>query len=63
MDEIDAAFEGLRDNPRIGSVRFDRRTEPRSIPVNRHLIYYRIRSDVVEVARILHKRADPTRRL
>ena len=30
-------------------------------PVERHVLYYRILGDVIEVVRILHERADPSR--
>jgi toxin ParE1/3/4 len=59
MADLDAALEQLRDHPYIGPVRFDLRTEPRCFPVNHHLIYYRIRTDVIEIAHILHERTDP----
>ena len=29
-------------------------------PVERHVLYYRILGDVIEVVRILHERVDPT---
>ena len=32
-------------------------------PVERHVVYYRINDDTIEVIRILHERADPTRHL
>lgn len=30
-------------------------------PVGRHILYYRIMGDVIEVVRILHERSDPAR--
>ena len=63
MADIDALFERLRDNPELGHVRFDLRTEPRCFPVNHHFIYYRIHADVIQIAHILHERSDPARHL
>jgi toxin ParE1/3/4 len=63
MDEIDAIFDRLCDYPELGPVRFDLPGEPRCFSVNRHLIVYRIHPDVIEIVRILHERADPTRHL
>jgi len=63
MDEIDATLDRLCDNPYIGKVRFELPGEPRSFPANHHLIIYRVRSNAIEIVRILHERADPTRHL
>jgi plasmid stabilization system protein ParE len=59
MDEIDAAFDRLRDFPQIGQLRSDLRTRPLVFPVNHHVIFYPVRSDVIEIALILHEGSNP----
>ncbi|MGH2618869.1 MAG: type II toxin-antitoxin system RelE/ParE family toxin [Thermomicrobiales bacterium] len=55
------AIAALVDFPEVG-VRVPRLFPGcRVRPVERHGLYYRILDDVIEVVRILHERADPTR--
>lgn len=56
-------FERLQDHPLIGKARDDLRAGLRSWPVEHHVLYYRIKDDVIEVVRILHERADPARHI
>jgi len=50
-------------NPMIGVPKDGIALGLRAYPVKRHILYYRIEDDAVEVARILHERVDPARRL
>ncbi|TXS90836.1 type II toxin-antitoxin system RelE/ParE family toxin [Parahaliea maris] len=50
----------LLENPFIGKVRQDIGQELRSLKCGRHLIVYRVCGRVVEIARILHERQDPS---
>jgi plasmid stabilization system protein ParE len=53
-------YTQLADFPEIGS-RWPRLFPGcRVRPVERHVLYYRILGDVIEVVRILHERVDPT---
>jgi toxin ParE1/3/4 len=54
-------FERLRDYPQIGKAREDLKTGLRVWPIEHHVLYYRIKADAIEIARILHERADPAR--
>jgi toxin ParE1/3/4 len=63
MGEIEATFELLRDNPRIGQSRSDLGARLLSFPTGHHVVYYRFRANTIRIARILHERADPTRHL
>lgn len=60
VDDIQAACEGLVRRDRIG-----RRVEVREgylkYPVGRHLVFYRMRGDGIEVVRVLHQRMDTER--
>lgn len=47
----------------IGKARDDLGAGLRAWPVEHHVIYYRIKSDAIEVVRILHERADAARHL
>jgi toxin ParE1/3/4 len=58
---FDKVFELLRDNPRLGKMRPELRPGLMSFAVEHHIIFYRIKGDVIEIARILHERADATR--
>ena len=60
---IDQALETLRDRPRLGRVRDELRPGLLSYPAEHHVIYYRLKPDVVEVVRVLHERADAARQL
>ena len=51
----------LGDFPEMGTRRDNLVPGYRSQPVEHHVIYYRIKGDVVEVVRILHERVDAAR--
>jgi toxin ParE1/3/4 len=60
---LERAIAALADYPEAGEQR------PRLFPgcrarrAERHVIYYRIAGDLIEVVRILHERTDPVRHL
>ena len=60
---IDRALEALRNHPRMGRTRDELRPGLLSFPAEHHVIFYRIKTDLIEVVRILHERADPARHL
>jgi len=57
---IRARFSALRHRPEIGVVRRDIGAGYRSLPIGRHLVFYRIGSDAVVIVRVLHQRMDAT---
>jgi toxin ParE1/3/4 len=63
LDEIEATFELLRDNPRIGHSRSELGSRLLSFSAGHHVVYYRIRANTIRIVRILHERADPARHL
>jgi toxin ParE1/3/4 len=60
---INQAFDRLRAHPYVGPNHDDRSLALRKLEVEHHIIYYRVQVDEIEVVRILHERADPTRHL
>ena len=59
---LDHALTEIEDYPEIGPLRNEYVPGCRIRPVGRHMLFYRV-DDIVEVIRILHERADPTRHL
>lgn len=62
-DAIEASLQRLRDNPCMGSSRPQLLPEMRVLIVRRHLAFYRVVGDRIEVIRILHHSMDATRHL
>ena len=56
-------FWGLTEHPLIGTERAELLAGIRSLPVERHILFYRVTSNRVEIIRVLHARQDPTRHL
>lgn len=61
--QFDEAFARLARNPEIGPRCDDIRPGYRKYLVGRHLIFYRLRENEIEVIRILHMSMDLTRHL
>jgi toxin ParE1/3/4 len=55
---IRARFGALRHQPEIGWARRDIGAAYRSLPVGRHVIFYRIEREAVVIVRVLHQRMD-----
>lgn len=58
---LTSGFERLQDHPMIGQARDDLGSDLRGWTVEHHVLYYRVKDDLIEVVRILHQRADPSR--
>jgi toxin ParE1/3/4 len=58
LDEIDRKFQALATSPLMGRPREELAEELRSLPVGRHIIFYRPAFDGVEIVRILHGARD-----
>ncbi len=56
-------MERLCEYPQLGPPHRSRVAEFRKLPSGHHLIFYLVRDQTVEVARILHERMDLTRQL
>jgi toxin ParE1/3/4 len=49
----------LAQNPKLGKPRETIRVGYRSIQINRHVAYYRMKDRRIEIVRVLHERMDP----
>jgi toxin ParE1/3/4 len=58
FDELSDGINGLLDNPRIGRACDHIRTGYRKYPINKHVVFYRITSDRIEIIRVLHSSMD-----
>ncbi len=57
--QLDAGIHALIDNPAIGRSRDEIRDGYRSIQINRHIVFYRVLDQVIDVVRVLHERMAP----
>lgn len=62
LEIIKALFWRLTEQPKMGIDREDLSQSMRSFAVETHVVFYRLRSDQVEIVRVLHGRQDPRRR-
>ena len=58
---IDAALLKLSQYPDFGRERSDIYNGARSFPVEKHIVFYQISDNGIDVARILHQRMDLTK--
>lgn len=61
--QLDAGIQGLAANPEIGKSCENIRLGYRSIQINRHVVFYNIQDDLIEIVRILHERMLPDKHL
>ncbi len=61
--QLDAGMEGLTSNPNIGKSREKVREGYRSTQINRHVIYYRLEGNIIDIVRVLHERMIPEKHL
>ena len=62
-EALDRALDSLRTYPERGRVRDDVAVDIRGLPVQQHVIYYRIEAGTVRVLRIFHVKMDAASRL
>jgi toxin ParE1/3/4 len=58
MDRVAAIARKLAEWPELGQARPELAQDLRSFPADTHMVYYRVRADSVEIARVLHGRRD-----
>jgi toxin ParE1/3/4 len=58
LSAIRERFGALRNNPALGRPRADIAATYRSLPVGRHIVFYRIAKDALVVVRVLHQSMD-----
>ena len=61
--QIDAGLQKLISNPKLGKSREYIRQGYRSIQINRHVAYYRVHGDEINIIRVLHERMLPSKHL
>lgn len=55
-DKLIAGIDSLLANPLSGQERDSIRKGYRSIQINRHVVYYRLQGETIDIVRILHER-------
>lgn len=55
---IELAIERIGQFPEIGTNRIERNIEFRVLPIEQHLIFYRVSEEQVNISRIVHRRTD-----
>jgi len=63
MDEFEKAFYLLLDNPSLGKSRADIKPGYRSLVIEKHVVFYRITEQTLDVLRILHGNMDTPQHL
>ncbi len=58
---IDAALLKLAQYPDFGRERNEVYSGARSFPIEKHIVFYQVSYDGIDVARILHQRMDPSK--
>ncbi len=58
LNELESCFIELSQHPKLGRSRPEIRPGYRSIPKNKHLIFYRQHCGSIEIIRILHQRME-----
>ncbi len=59
LQNLDQGMQQLTRTPNLGKPRDAARRGYRSLQIGRHVIYYRVLLDAIDVVRILHDRMDP----
>ena len=60
LNELESCFIELSQHPKLGRARPEIRQGYRSIPKNKHLIFYRQHRGIIEIIRVLHQRMEIT---
>lgn len=61
LNEIKNQMWMLTQQPLIGIDRSELSKEIRSLMINSHTVFYRVRANNIEIIRVLHNRQDPSR--
>ena len=54
--QLDAGIQGLSNNPHIGKAHDHIRKGYRAIQINRHVVFYRLQGQSIDIVRVLHER-------
>lgn len=63
LETIKTQFWSLTEQPLMGVERSDLLLGVRSLPIESHILFYRVTTDTIEIIRVLHGRQDPQRHL
>ena len=58
LDEIASAIQTLTEHPQLGPARDDLKKGYRALPVNQHILFYKVLEDEIQIIRVLHKSVD-----
>jgi len=63
LDTLSAQLWSLKKHPKIGIEREDILANMRCISIERHVVFYRLQTENIEIVRVLHSRQDPQRHI
>ncbi|WP_049630402.1 type II toxin-antitoxin system RelE/ParE family toxin [Cellvibrio sp. pealriver] len=63
LENLKEKFWSLTEQPLVGTERPELLSGIRSLPIESHLLFYRVTASSVEIIRVLHARQDPARHL
>ena len=63
LDTLKSQLWSLTEQPNMGSERPELLSGMRSLPIESHVLFYRVTANRVEIIRVLHGRQDPARHL
>lgn len=58
VTQLVSALKNLLDHPELGKDRSDIKTGYRSLLINHHLAFYKLKGDEIQVMRVLHESVD-----
>ena len=61
LDTLNGKFWALTEQPLIGAERPELLAGIRSLPIESHVLFYRVTDSTVDIIRVLHGRQDPAR--
>lgn len=63
LNKIEELAWVLTEQPLIGIERKDLQPSLRSLPIEQHILFYRVLSKRIEILRVLHHKQDPTSKI
>ncbi len=63
LEILKEKFWSLTEQPLVGTERPELLSGIRSLPIESHILFYRVTASSVEIIRVLHARQDPARHL
>lgn len=63
LETLKSKFWLLTEQPLIGAERAELLADIRSLPIESHILFYRVTPNSVEIVGVLHRRQDPVRHI